>query len=233
MRERKKARGRSWGQILLYNVAHIVARLVALGFYRIRVFGRENWPASGGGLVCANHQGFFDPILVGLCCDRKLHVLAKRSLFRFPLKPLIEALGAIPVNRDGSGLDGLKQTIQQLRAGNLVLLFPEGTRTEDGSIGRLKPGFIAVARKAKVPIVPIVYDGSFQAWPKWQILPTLGVVHVQVGRPISVEEIAQLNDEQLLEKLQMQMQALLDQVRYSRLRSMNPRLHTADKTQFA
>ena len=233
MRKKKKYAGRSLAQLLLYYVLHYIARMVAIAFYRIRVFGRNNWPREGGALVCANHKGYFDPVLVGLCCERPMNVLAKQSLFRFPLKPLIEAMGAIPVNRSGTGLDGLRETMTRLRAEELVLLFPEGTRTESGSIGNLKPGFIAVARKTNVPIVPVVFDGSFQVWPKWQLLPTLGVVHVKIGAPLSAEKIASLSDDELLAELQTEMQAMLEFVRYSRLRAMNPRVHTADKTQFA
>lgn len=233
MREKKKYGGRNVAQLALYYFLHFLARLVAIGFYRIRVFGRNHWPPTDGAVICANHQGYFDPLLVGLTCERPISVLAKKSLFRFPLKPVIEAMGAIPVNREGTGLDGLRVTMQRLKAGEMVLLFPEGTRTESGNIGKLKPGFIAVARKTKVPIVPVVFDGSFQVWPKWQILPTLGIVHVKIGVPISPEKVASLSDEELLAELQAEMQAMLEFVRYTRLQAMNPRVHTADKTQFA
>lgn len=233
MRKEKKAYTRSWPQRLFYVFLRVTARLVAVSLYRIRVFGRENWPAEGGALVCANHQGFFDPVLVGLCCERQLSFLAKKSLFKFPLKGLIETLNAIPVNRAGTGLDGLKETLKRLRGGDMVLIFPEGTRSENGDIGNLKPGFIAVARKVKAPIVPVVFDGSFQAWPKWQLLPSIGVVHVLIGTPITADEMQSLSDEQLLANLQDQMHAMFGEVRYSRARSINPRLHTADKTQFA
>ncbi|PQO41753.1 lysophospholipid acyltransferase family protein [Blastopirellula marina] len=233
MRSEKKAYTRSWPQRVFYSLLRITARLVAVSLYRIRVFGRENWPTEGGALVCANHQGFFDPVLVGLCCERQLSFLAKQSLFKFPLKPLIETLNAIPVNRAGTGLDGLKETLKRLRGGDFVLIFPEGTRSENGDMGNLKPGFIAVARKGKAPIVPVVFDGSFQAWPKWQLLPSVGMVHVKIGQPIAPEEMAELTDDQLLAKLQERMHAMFAEMQYSRARSLNPRIHTADKTQFA
>ncbi|MBA2117583.1 lysophospholipid acyltransferase family protein [Bremerella alba] len=233
MRDVKKRPARSWPQKALYILLRVTARIFAVGFYRVRVFGRENWPAEGGALVCSNHQGFLDPALVGLCCDRQLNFLAKKSLFRFPLKTFMTTLNAIPVNREGTGLDGLKETLKRLRSEELVLIFPEGTRSETGEIGQLKPGFIAVARKGKVPIVPVVFDGSFQAWPKWQLLPTIGVVHVKISNPISASEISQMSDDELLSSLQERMHTMFDEVHYSRARSMNPRVHTSDKTQFA
>lgn len=233
MRKAKNKYTRSFPQRLFYGLLRVVARLVAVSLYRIRVFGRENWPREGGALICANHQGFLDPVLVGLCCERQLNFLAKQSLFKPPLKQVIETLNAIPVNRAGTGLDGLKELLRRLRGGDLVLIFPEGTRTEDGKFNNLKPGFVAVARKGKAPLVPVVFDGSFQAWPKWQLLPSIGVVHVKIGEPIPPEEIAQLSDDQLLATLQERMHAMFQEVSYSRARSMNPRVHTADKTQFA
>ncbi|QDU77115.1 1-acyl-sn-glycerol-3-phosphate acyltransferase [Bremerella volcania] len=233
MREDKPAASHSWAQQLLYSFLRVVARIVAIGFYRIRLFGRENWPTEGGALVCSNHQGFMDPLLVGLCCDRQLNFLAKKSLFKFPLKSFIELLNAIPVNRAGTGLDGLKETLKRLRRGEMVLIFPEGTRSANGELGQIKPGFIAVARKGKSPIVPVAFDGSFQAWPKWQLLPSIDVVHVKIGKPISYDEISQMSDDELLSSLQARMGKLFHEVRYSRARSLNPRVHTTDKTQFA
>jgi len=209
-----------WFKSFCYNVLHVVARLTAILFYRIRVFGRENWPSTGGALVCANHQSSYDPVLIGLSCERHLSFLAKRSLFQGILKPIIETLNAIPVNRDGTGIDGLKETMRRLKQGEMVLLFPEGTRSQTGELRPIKPGFIAVARKSKVPIVPVVFDGTYQVWPKWQWLPTVGTVHVKIGKPISVEEVAALDDEALVNRLQCEMESLFDYVRASRVRGM-------------
>ena len=173
MREVKSKYTRSFVQRLFYGFLRVVARLVAVSLYRIRVFGRENWPKEGGALVCANHQGFFDPVLVGLCCERQLNFLAKQSLFKFPLKQIIEPLNAIPVNRAGTGLDGLKEMLRRLRGGDLVLIFPEGTRTEDGKFNDLKPGFVAVARKGKPPSFRLCLMVHFRPGPSGRFSPRL------------------------------------------------------------
>ncbi|MBI1249193.1 1-acyl-sn-glycerol-3-phosphate acyltransferase [bacterium] len=224
----KKVIDRSWTQQLFYKFLRITCRLIAITLYHVRVSGRENWPTEGGALVCANHQSFLDPILVGLCCERQLSFLARSSLFRFPLKPLIEMLNAIPVNLSGSGLDGLKETLKRLRSDDFVLIFPEGTRTKTGDIGNLKPGLLAVARKGRTPIVPVVFDGAFQAWPRWQLLPTVGVVHVRIGKPISAEAIAEMSDDELLKQLQSRMHAMFRQVHASRDHAINPQVATVD-----
>jgi 1-acyl-sn-glycerol-3-phosphate acyltransferase len=195
-------------QRLGYDAIRVLCRTLAVWFYGLRVEGRENWPTEGGALVCANHQSMFDPPLVGLTCSRRINSLARDTLFRLPgLKHLIAFLDAIPIDREGGGLAGLKETLRRLKAGELVLIFPEGTRTSDGEIASLKPGFIAVARRSQVPLVPVGIDGAYQAWPRSARLPRLGRLAVVIGPPLSAEEAAQMSDEVLLAELERRMQA--------------------------
>jgi len=190
-------------QRLGYNTLRVLARLISVLFFRLRVVGRENWPTEGGGLVCSNHQSYFDPPLVGLTCDRRMNYLARDSLLRIPgLKQLILFLDAIPIDREGGGLSGLKETLKRLKAGELVLIFPEGTRTYDGEVAPLKPGFIAVARRSRVPLVPVALDGAFQAWPRTSWFPRLTRLAVVIGPPIPPDEVAELTDEDLLAELE-------------------------------
>jgi 1-acyl-sn-glycerol-3-phosphate acyltransferase len=158
---------------------------------------------EGGGLVCANHQSLFDPPFIGLTCQRRMNYLARDTLFRIPgLKQLIAFLDAIPIDREGGGLAGLKETLRRLKAGELVLIFPEGTRTHDGEVAPLKPGFIAVARRSRVPLVPVGLDGAFQAWPRSAKLPRLGRIGIVIGEPIRPEQVAEFSDEDLLAELE-------------------------------
>jgi len=193
---------RSLGKRLWYDTLRVVSRLVGVCVFRIRVYGRENWPIEGGGLVCPNHQSFLDPLLVGLTCDRRLNFLARGTLFRFlPFRLLINSLDAIPVDREGSGLAGLKETLKRLKRGELVLIFPEGTRTSDGELQPLKGGFIPMARRGGVPIIPVAIDGAFDAWPRTAKLPRRSVIHIRIAPPISTEMLNSMNDDELLEEL--------------------------------
>ena len=125
--------------------------MLAVVVFRIRCFGREHVPPSGGGLVMSNHQSNMDPVLVGLATNRRLNYLARETLFAFaPFRWLIKSLDAIAIDREGLGLAGLKETLRRLKRGELVLIFPEGTRTRDGEIAPLKSGFCAVARRIRV-----------------------------------------------------------------------------------
>ncbi len=200
--------GRTLFQRLGYDALRVLCRIIAISLYGLRIEGREQWPATGGGLICANHQSMFDPPLVGLTCSRRMNYLARDTLFRVPgLAQLIRFLDAIPIDREGGGLAGLKETLRRLKAGELVLIFPEGTRTHDGQLHPLKPGFISVARRSRVPLIPVGLDGAYQAWPRTAPFPRLGRVSVVIGEPIAAEQVAALSDEGLLNELSQRMQA--------------------------
>jgi 1-acyl-sn-glycerol-3-phosphate acyltransferase len=180
-----------------------IARLTAVGVFNIRVQGEQNVPRTGGGLVLSNHQSNLDPVLIGLSTVRRLNYVARQTLLTFaPFRWLVNSLDAIPIDRDGSGLGGLKETLKRLKRGEMVLLFPEGTRTRDGEVHAVKPGFCAIARRAEVPLVPVALDGAFDAWPRHRTLPRRAVIHVQFGPPISPGEIASMNDDQLVAEIE-------------------------------
>jgi 1-acyl-sn-glycerol-3-phosphate acyltransferase len=208
---------RSHPKRLFYDATKQFFRVFFASFFRVRCTARENWPAEGAALVCSNHQSYFDPALIGLSCDRHLNYLARRTLFAFaPFRWLIGALDAIPIEREGIGIGGVKETIRRLRRGEMVVLFPEGTRSRTGELSAIKPGFCALARRADVEIVPIGIDGAFQAWPKGRRLPGLGTVHICVGDPIRAHEVTALTDEELVLAVTERIQACLKSARASR-----------------
>ena len=109
--------------------------------YGVRYSGRANIPKTGAVLVVSNHQSHLDPTLVGAGCDRRMNYLARETLFHFaPLRWLIRSLDAIPIDRDGLGLNGIKESLRRLKRGEMVLIFPEGTRTRDGDVAPFRPG---------------------------------------------------------------------------------------------
>ena len=191
-----------------YSCCHVVCRLIAVVVFRFRVWGgrNEHDVLDGGLLVCSNHQSHFDPVLVGLTLRRQLNFLARETLFGFtPFRFLILSLNAIPIDREGFGLSGIKETLRRLKRGEAVLVFPEGTRTRNGEVASLKPGFCAIARRGKVPLLPVAIEGAFDAWPRHQKLPRIAAIQVSVGPPIMPEEVQRLSDEELLAELQRRM----------------------------
>jgi len=202
-----------------YNLFRAFSRLTAVVLFRIRCKGRHQVPAEGGALVCSNHQSFFDPVLVGLVLDRRLNYLARKTLFGFaPFRWAIEFLDAIPIDRDGFGIGGIKETLKRLKRGEMVLVFPEGTRTNDGSVASLKPGFVALARRGRTALVPVGLDGAFDAWPRNSRFPRPSRIHVCIGEPISPEMVAALTDEQLVDELERRIRDCHAQACSGRLR---------------
>ena len=101
-----------------------------------------------------------------------MNYLARETLFRFaPLGWLIHSLDAIPIDRDGLGLNGIKESLRRLKRGEMVLIFPEGTRTRDGEMAPFRPGFTVLAARSKAWILPVAIEGAFDAWPRSRKLP--------------------------------------------------------------
>ena len=131
---------------LWYELLRRCLQLGGVLAYRVRYYGRENIPTSGGVLVVSNHQSHFDPPLVGMGVPRQMNYLARDTLFRFaPLGRLIHSVNAIPIDREGVGLSGIKESLRRLKRGEMLLVFPEGTRSRDGKIAPFRPGFTALA----------------------------------------------------------------------------------------
>ncbi len=156
-----------------------------------RVEGAWHIPREGGVLLVSNHQSHLDPPIMGSITRRPVHFMARRTLTQSRFMQFVFWFcGIVPVERDGRDLKSFRAALDLLREGDVVGLFPEGTRTHDGRVGPFKRGSELLARKAGVPIVPIGISGAFQVWPRSRRLPRRGNVRVTVGRPIPPEELA-------------------------------------------
>ncbi len=179
------------------------AQLAVVLLYHVRYFGIRNIPTEGGVLVVSNHQSHWDPPLVGMASRRRMNYLARQSLFRFaPFVWLINSLDAIALDREGIGLAGIKESLKRLKRGEMVVIFPEGTRTRDGEIGPFLPGFTTLAVRAKAAILPVAIEGAFAAWPRWRKLPRPGTIHVCYGPPLMPAEIAGMDERALLAEVE-------------------------------
>jgi len=164
----------SWPAYLWYEWNYLVAMAtMSLGF-GLRLSGGKNVPPTGPALIVANHQSFLDPILAGLVCRRHIWYLARKTLFRNPVfRWLITSFHALPIDQEGVGKEGIKTVLRELDRGRAVVVFPEGTRTDDGRLQPLKPGIHLLIRKSRVPIVPVGIAGAFHAMPYWKSYPLL------------------------------------------------------------
>lgn len=219
---------RVWYELMFWALA--TAYLLA---YRVRSRGGRRVPRRGGVLLIANHQSFLDPALIGLVVRRRLTYLARKTLFRSSLFAwFIRSVGAVPVDHESAGIEGMKTALSQLKAGRAVLIFPEGTRTRGGAVQRLRPGVVTLIRRAGVPVLPVGVAGAFEAWPPQSRLPRTASVFLQadrggmavvVGNPIDSRALAQLPPARMLERLHDVLRHLHQQAEMLRKGSPSPR----------
>lgn len=170
-----------------YRLAYKVVEACTEALFHPEFEGCHNVP-PGGCLVVANHVSFLDPTTIGLALRRDCFFLARKTLFKPPVMDwLLPVCNVVPIDRDGADMSGLRRIIKLLRAGEAVMLFPEGTRSPDGNLRAAREGAGFVAAKAGVPVLPARIFGSYEAWPKHRKLPKLLPMRVVLGRPFMPE----------------------------------------------
>jgi len=190
------------GRQLFYRSVRLTARIVSVVMFNLRTEGQHHLDVEGGGMLLSTHQSLLDPVLVGMIPNRRLNYLARKTLFKNALLGfIISLLDAIEIDRERGGLAGLREMLKRLQKGELVLLFPEGTRSSDGELAALKPGFIPVARRSLVPLMPIAVVGAYDCLPRGTRIPTRSPIAVVFGKSIPSEEYMPLTDAEILKLL--------------------------------
>lgn len=167
--------------LTIYDFAKSVVYGVFKPLYRVEVVGRENIPKTGGVLLCSNHINNFDPIIVGMMAPRPVHFMAKEELFKVPvLGKLVPHLNAFPVKRGMSDREALRKGLAVLKDGNVLGLFPEGTRSKTGELGKGLAGAGFFALRTDAQIVPCAVVGPYKAFNKLKVV---------YGKPIDMSQI--------------------------------------------
>jgi 1-acyl-sn-glycerol-3-phosphate acyltransferase len=168
-----------------YHLSRVVGRL----FFRFRVIHRERMIQSGPAILAMNHQSYLDPPLAGTACDRPIYFLARRTLLEVPLLGwLLPKLNVIPVDQEGVDRSAIKAVIRLLKAGQGVLVFPEGSRTLDGNLQPAEPGLGLVIAKTLAPVVPMRIFGAHKALPRGGGRLHFVPITVVIGEPIFFTE---------------------------------------------
>ncbi|PZN13190.1 MAG: 1-acyl-sn-glycerol-3-phosphate acyltransferase [Bacillota bacterium] len=160
---------------MLYSLAKALFWLLFTLVFRWDVRGLEHVPKGGPLLVVANHFSWLDPPLVGTVLPRKVHFMAKHELFRYPLFGwLLRRVGAFPVRRGHPDRQALRHSLELLRRGEVVGLFPEGTRSR-GALGPFEPGAGLLALRSGAPVLPVAIEGPYRIGRR---------IRVRVGPPL-------------------------------------------------
>jgi len=170
----------------VYFLGWCFYRAVFAIYFGWRVYHNERVPKKGAVILAANHASFLDPPLVGSGLHRDINYLARKSLFRIPvLGWILRTVNAVPVDRDGGGAAGLKAIIDRLHAGGAIILFPEGTRSNDGRLQPARSGIGLTVIKSDAPVVPVRVFGTYDAWGRHLKFPRFHrCVVVKYGKPM-------------------------------------------------
>lgn len=169
---------------MIYAVCKVILKIIFKIFIRLEVHGTENIPKNGPVVVASNHLSLLDPPVIGTAASRKVHFMAKQELFVPILGYIYKILGAFPVKRGGADRAAIKHGIEILQSNKVLAIFPEGTRSKTGKLGKAEPGALMMASKANAVIVPTCVIGTDikrcgKLWPK---------VKVCFGKPLYFPE---------------------------------------------
>jgi 1-acyl-sn-glycerol-3-phosphate acyltransferase len=199
---------------VLYAALKPPAAFLMRCLFGLRGRGVEHVPASGPVLITANHSSLLDPPLVGGVQERELVFMAKAELFDIPLfGGFIRRLNAQPVRREGGDAAALRAALRVLEEGRALLIFPEGTRGEEGVLRPGKPGAGMLAVLSGAPIVPAYISGSGRAWPRGRRLPRPASITVYFGPPFHAGRVQGAGRKEQYEAASRAMMAAIAQVR--------------------
>lgn len=180
---------------------------VLLALYRTRFVGTENLPAEGGYIVAGNHVSYLDPILLWCGAPKPTHFMAKKELFDAPVIGWgLRRLWAIPIRRATADREAIGRATALLKHGEVIGIFPEGTRQRagaegDAELGQAHAGVAFIAMHAGAPVVPVGISGTERALPRGSWFPRFPRVTVSYGPPVRPEEFADLGRKERLEAM--------------------------------
>ena len=182
-----RARGRGVNPLVYWGLRAILQPFFHL-YWRLSRIGREHIPDTGPFIIAANHRSFLDPFVIAVMARRPIYFMTKKEAFiNRPAAWLLASLGAYPIDREGGDQEAMDTTKAILERGDGVLIFPEGTRTRPGPIGRPKRGVGRLALETGAPVVPVAIIGSEAVRKGWRIRPHK--VRIRAGAPLTFPEV--------------------------------------------
>jgi 1-acyl-sn-glycerol-3-phosphate acyltransferase len=180
------------GETGLYTFCRWLAVPIFGGLYRARARGTGNIPSSGPAIVITNHKANIDPVICGMIFDRPLRYMAKKELFgNAALRKLIVNLGAFPIDRGAGDRAALTTSLDILKGGEVLLMFPEGHRQRDDAVHEFLPGVGMIALRSGASVVPMAMDGTQRMVQGGR--PGLPALRILVGPPLDLGDITGRN----------------------------------------
>ena len=188
----------------------IVSVLVNL-IYRVKINGIENLKDDQPFIISANHIHIFDPVILATLTKRQIFFLSKKELFEKKLfAKFFGKLGVIPIDRDNTDIKAIKSCFRVIRAGNILGIFPEGTRVKTVDINNMKKGVALIALKNKVNILPIHIEGTYRIFSK---------ITVDIYPMIEINNFENMEDSEAIDKLTEELFNQIYQVKYGNTNS--------------
>lgn len=213
----------------IYRIGWTCFRVMYATYFRWRVLHPERVPLDGSVLLASNHASFLDPPLVGSGLKRQCTFLARDTLFRFRFtRWLLTHWQAVPIDRDGGGVAGMKRILEALSLGRAVILFPEGTRTRDGQLQHARSGIGMLVLKSQAPVVPVRVWGTFEAYGRQVKFPKPKRVTVKYGRPLLFQELRAEAKECSKDRLKQIYQQIADEI-MAAIAALEPKLDEPGK----
>ena len=192
------------------NKLLLVLKIILYPFYRLlfwySVTGRENIPQTGGVIFSSNHLSYLDPVLWIIVIRRRIRFMAKQELFKHPLLGwFLRRMDVFGVERGSGDMAAVKTAIRVVRNGEILGLYPEGTRSKDGKPGRAKTGVALIAKAAKCDVVPaaVICRGKLRPFKR---------IRLVVGKPVSYQEIADRTPDNSRESLRAAADYIMEQI---------------------
>ncbi|MEM6394605.1 MAG: lysophospholipid acyltransferase family protein [Planctomycetota bacterium] len=213
---RQRQPGQPLYRILWWHLYHGICFLAFVPLYRFRAHHVHRIPRTGPILFVANHQSYYDPIIVGLGAHfRQFFAMARATLWRSrAFRWMTVPLNPIPVEQGTGDVKAIKRCVQALKDGQALLVFPEGARTPDGSIQRFEPGVMLLIKRAKPTVIPVALDGAYDVWPIHESSPkATGRIGCIYGHPIPAQTLLDMKPADACEHLRTQVANLQAELR--------------------
>ena len=163
---------------MFYKIFKIICRLWFGAILRTKVVGTENIPKNGAFILAANHLSNFDPPFLGTFIDREINYMGKEELFKNPIMAWIcRNLHVFPVKRGAADKNAIKTALKLLKDGKCFGIFPEGTRSKDGTLGKAQNGVSLIAAMSKAPIIPAAIVNTEKIFSRDEFFPQTAVIY--------------------------------------------------------